>query len=149
MDHKQFAEVPQIWKPDAHHGKQVKKLKKIIEDKYKVEFGDYMDFHKWSVEHLCEFWAEMWDFLGIVSSEKFETVIDLNVPMSDSPKWFEGAKLNFAENMLKYRDDRIALVQDACSPNGRAATDGGKGIDVLPAYLQTLTLIELMQEISQ
>ncbi|GFT15436.1 acetoacetyl-CoA synthetase [Trichonephila clavipes] len=32
--------------------------------------------------------------------------------MSDSPKWFEGAKLNFAENLLKYRDDRLALIVD-------------------------------------
>ncbi|GFT15409.1 acetoacetyl-CoA synthetase [Trichonephila clavipes] len=32
--------------------------------------------------------------------------------MRDSPKWFEGAKLNFAENLLKYRDDRLALIVD-------------------------------------
>ncbi|CAL1295517.1 unnamed protein product [Larinioides sclopetarius] len=112
MDYKQLVDVQQIWKPETHHGKQMKNLKKIIEEKYKVQFGDYMDFHKWSVENLCEFWAEMWDFLGVVSTEKFKTVIDLSVPMNDSPKWFEGAKLNFAENLLKYRDDRIALVQD-------------------------------------
>ncbi|XP_055951870.1 acetoacetyl-CoA synthetase-like isoform X2 [Argiope bruennichi] len=112
MDHQQFANVPQIWKPEPHHGKMMKRLKKVIEDKYKVELDDYVDLHKWSVENLSEFWAEMWDFFGLVSSKKSELVIDLNIPMSESPKWFEGAKLNFAENMLKYRDDRIALVQD-------------------------------------
>ncbi|KAF8770339.1 Acetoacetyl-CoA synthetase like protein [Argiope bruennichi] len=112
MDHQQFANVPQIWKPEPHHGKMMKRLKKVIEDKYKVELDDYVDLHKWSVENLSEFWAEMWDFFGLVSSKKSESVIDLNIPMSESPKWFEGAKLNFAENMLKYRDDRIALVQD-------------------------------------
>ena len=30
--------------------------------------------------------------------------------MEDSPKWFEGARLNIAENLLKFRDDRIALI---------------------------------------
>ncbi|GFV26680.1 hypothetical protein TNCV_2739001, partial [Trichonephila clavipes] len=39
-------------------------------------------------------------------------VVDLNIPMNDSPKWFEGAKLNFTENVLKYRDDRLALIVD-------------------------------------
>ncbi|GFT23181.1 acetoacetyl-CoA synthetase, partial [Nephila pilipes] len=37
-------------------------------------------------------------------------VIDLNVPLSRSPRWFEGAKLNCAENLLKYRDERTALI---------------------------------------
>ncbi|GFT25440.1 acetoacetyl-CoA synthetase [Nephila pilipes] len=49
---------------------------------------------------------------GIISSRRFEKVIDLNVPMSDSPKWFEGAKLNYAENVLRYKDDRVALIVD-------------------------------------
>ncbi|GFT27855.1 acetoacetyl-CoA synthetase, partial [Nephila pilipes] len=37
-------------------------------------------------------------------------VIDLNIPMGETPKWFEGAKLNFAENLLKYRDERVAFI---------------------------------------
>ncbi|GFS39228.1 acetoacetyl-CoA synthetase, partial [Nephila pilipes] len=72
----------------------------------------YEDLYKWSVENICEFWAELWDFLEIIYSRRFDTVVDLNVPMSDLPKWFEGAKLNHAENLLKYRDDRLALIVD-------------------------------------
>ena len=30
--------------------------------------------------------------------------------MDQIPKWFLGAKLNYAENILKFRDDRIALI---------------------------------------
>ncbi|GFV26685.1 hypothetical protein TNCV_3090501 [Trichonephila clavipes] len=41
-----------------------------------------------------------------------QQLVDLNIPMKDSPKWFEGAKLNFTENVLKYRDDRLALIVD-------------------------------------
>ncbi|CAL1295527.1 unnamed protein product [Larinioides sclopetarius] len=37
-------------------------------------------------------------------------VIDLSIPMDDLPEWFEGAKLNFAENLLRNKDDRTALI---------------------------------------
>ncbi|GFS81511.1 acetoacetyl-CoA synthetase, partial [Nephila pilipes] len=112
MNNYQFSNSSLIWTPKEHHGKNVKKFQKIIEDKYQVKLDGYKDLHKWSVENICEFWAELWDFLGIISSRRFEKVVDLNVSMSDFPKWFEGAKLNYAENLLKYRDDRLALIVD-------------------------------------
>ncbi|GFU36929.1 acetoacetyl-CoA synthetase [Nephila pilipes] len=110
MDNRRFAEVPLIWEPKESDGKEMKKFKKIIEDKYFVKLDGYLDLHKWSIEHLPEFWGEMWDFIGIISSKRFDSVIDLNVLLSRSPKWFEGAKLNYAENLLKYRDERAALI---------------------------------------
>ncbi|GFT19860.1 acetoacetyl-CoA synthetase [Nephila pilipes] len=112
MSSQQITNAPLVWKPEKNHGKNMKKFKKIIEDKYLIKLDGYEDLYKWSVENICEFWAELWDFLEIICSRRFDTVIDLNVPMSDLPKWFEGAKLNHAENLLKYRDDRLALIID-------------------------------------
>ncbi|GIY20709.1 acetoacetyl-CoA synthetase [Caerostris darwini] len=38
-------------------------------------------------------------------------VIDISIPIAEvSPTWFKGAKLNFAENLLKYRDDKVAFI---------------------------------------
>ncbi|GIY66813.1 acetoacetyl-CoA synthetase [Caerostris extrusa] len=74
------------------------------------KFSNYSEFHKWSIENLAEFWAEFWDFIGVICSQKFDQVIDLSVPMADSPEWFRGSRLNFAENLLKYRDNRVALI---------------------------------------
>ncbi|KAF8770351.1 Acetoacetyl-CoA synthetase like protein [Argiope bruennichi] len=106
-----FENAQMMWKPiGIDHRKKRKKFLSILEEKYGAKFGDYWDFHKWSVEHLEEFWAEIWDFAGIIYSQTFEKVIDLSIPMSDRPNWFEGAKLNFAENLLRNRDDRIALI---------------------------------------
>lgn len=34
----------------------------------------------------------------------------MTIPMEESPKWFEGAALNIAENLLKFRDNRVALI---------------------------------------
>jgi len=36
-------------------------------------------------------------------------VIDKNKKISDIPQWFDGCRLNYAENLLRHRDDRVAL----------------------------------------
>ncbi|GFS35428.1 acetoacetyl-CoA synthetase, partial [Nephila pilipes] len=110
MELQKVFEVQVMRTPKEQDGKVVKKFKKIIEEKYGVKLNDYWAFYDWSINNLCEFWKEMWDFLGIISSKRFDKVLDLNVPMSESPKWFEGAKLNYAENLLRYRDDNISLI---------------------------------------
>ncbi|GFY47005.1 acetoacetyl-CoA synthetase [Trichonephila inaurata madagascariensis] len=110
MYHHKFEDAPLIWKPEECHGRNMKDFKKIIEDKYCVTLGGYEDLYEWSIGHLCEFWSEMWDFIGVISSKRFDMVVDLNTPISDLPEWFKGAEINLAENFLKYRDDSLALI---------------------------------------
>jgi len=46
----------------------------------------------------------------IVSSVEADTVVDTDTPMNNIPEWFPGARLNYAENLLRYHDDsKIAL----------------------------------------
>ncbi|GIY45100.1 hypothetical protein CDAR_298262 [Caerostris darwini] len=110
MNTQNFEDVPMMWKPKEENGKLLKKLMSHIEDKYQIKLAGYWDLHDWSVNHLCEFWTEIWDFFGFISSKKFHRVINLSIPMSEGPKWFEGAELNYAENLLRYRDDHVALI---------------------------------------
>src|SRR5207245_9850059 len=51
----------------------------------------------------------MCDYVEIISSKKFDTVVDDHGRFPEA-KWFSGARLNFAENLLRIRDERIALV---------------------------------------
>ncbi|KFM82956.1 Acetoacetyl-CoA synthetase, partial [Stegodyphus mimosarum] len=110
MYNKNFTNVEVVWKPSGNYGEEMKEFKKKIEDKYNVTLKDYWDLHKWSVENLAEFWAEFWHACKVIHSKPFDKVIDLSIPMEDSPPWFEGARLNFAENLLRFRDDHIALI---------------------------------------
>ncbi|GBN95656.1 Acetoacetyl-CoA synthetase [Araneus ventricosus] len=105
-----LADVQVMWKPDNRYGKTMKNFKKLIEEKYNVKLEGYWDFHKWSIIHIPELWTEMWDFAGVICSKKFEKVVDLSLPLENSPEWFQGAKINIAENLLKYRDDHIAMI---------------------------------------
>jgi len=36
-------------------------------------------------------------------------VIDKTKKISDIPQWFEGCRLNYAQNLLRHRDDRVAI----------------------------------------
>ncbi len=80
-----------------------------VNKKYETDCSEYNALWEWSVNHLPEFWAEMWDFAGIKASEEFDEVID-DVNKMPGTKWFSGARLNFAENLLKFRDDQPAIV---------------------------------------
>lgn len=56
----------------------------------------------------------MWDFTGVVSSEKWEEggVVEADKSMDQIPAWFKGARLNWAENMLAKGDpNQVALIQ--------------------------------------
>ena len=76
-------------------------LRKLINQKYSEQLETYHDLHKWSVEHYDKFWAEVWDFTKIVSSVRSEVAVDRSTPMNDIPVWFPGARLNYAENLLR------------------------------------------------
>ncbi|KFM81986.1 Acetoacetyl-CoA synthetase, partial [Stegodyphus mimosarum] len=110
MDKTDFSIPEVVWQPREDSGAEMRKFKKLIESKYNVTLKDFWDLHKWSVEHMQLFWAEFWKHCGIIYSKNFDQVIDLNIPMEDSPEWFEGARLNLAENILKFRDDHVALI---------------------------------------
>ncbi|KAK3084974.1 hypothetical protein FSP39_022234, partial [Pinctada imbricata] len=69
----------------------------------------YDDFLRWSCDNYSEFWEEVWHFTNVIHSEPYKQVIEKTKKINDIPKWFEGSKLNFAENLLRYDDDRVAL----------------------------------------
>ncbi|MFP5212778.1 MAG: AMP-binding protein, partial [Acidobacteriota bacterium] len=71
-------------------------------------FSTYGELYEWSISDIPGFWSAMWSYGGVIHSEPFTRVVDDWTKMPGA-KWFEGARLNFARNLLRYRDDRIAL----------------------------------------
>jgi acetoacetyl-CoA synthetase len=80
----------------------------------------YREAWDWSVARPDEFWPEMWRFADIVAESRenedpWDSVVvglDRMAPPHPElgPRWFTGARLNFAENLLRYRDERDAIV---------------------------------------
>jgi acetoacetyl-CoA synthetase len=72
-------------------------------------FGDYHELWRWSVQELEQFWADVWDFCGVRSSKPYERV--LSSRRMPGASWFQGARLNYAENLLtRERDPHEAVV---------------------------------------
>ena len=69
---------------------------------------EYSEAHRWSIEKPEEFWSAVWDYCGVVG-EKGTTVLRDGDRMPGA-QWFPEARLNFAENLLKRRDDTEAIV---------------------------------------
>ena len=82
---------------------------------------DYESLYAWSIGAPERFWPEVWRFCGVVADERpgqdpWDTVLvggdRVAPPAADrGPRWFTGARLNFAENLLRFRDAREALVE--------------------------------------
>ena len=62
---------------------------------------DYATLHRWSVEEPERFWPLVWRFCGIRASRPWDAVLEKADAMPGA-RWFPGARLNFAENLLRY-----------------------------------------------
>jgi len=81
----------------------------MVNERYQQDFNEFGPLYEWSIENIAQFWSTMWDFAGIIASKPYEQVID-DIGKMPGAVWFCGARLNFAENLLRYRDDRVALI---------------------------------------
>ncbi|HVT38864.1 MAG TPA: acetoacetate--CoA ligase [Gemmatimonadaceae bacterium] len=82
--------------------------------------ASYADWHEWSCIYPAEFWSAVWSFAGVVATERaggtaWDSVVegfDRMAPpdAAAGPRWFRGARLNFAENLLRHRGPEPAIV---------------------------------------
>jgi len=103
--------VRPLWIPseDRIREANLTKFLAFVNRKYRLKIKSYPDLHRWSVDKVSDFWSAIWDYTGIVCSRRFETVVD-DLAKFPGAKWFSGARLNFAENLLRQRDEKIAVV---------------------------------------
>ena len=103
-------EVP-IWKPSEERKRaaNMTRFMDFVNKRYGQSLNSYDDLYNWSVDNIPDFWASLWEFADIKASKPYDAVVtDLDKMLG--ARWFPGARLNFAENLLRYRDDKIALI---------------------------------------
>ncbi len=100
-----------LWKPSEDQIKNANMTRFIefVNRKHGKGFKNYDDLYQWSVDFIPDFWAAIWDFCEVKASKKYDQVVD-DLKKFPGAKWFPGARLNFAENLLRYRDDRLAFI---------------------------------------
>ena len=102
--------MTESWRPSQERI-AASRLSAFIEEaqtRWGREFPDYAALHRWSIEHPDEFWLSLWDFAGVIGERGRAVVLDRD--RMPGARWFPEARLNFAENLLRRRDDADALV---------------------------------------
>jgi acetoacetyl-CoA synthetase len=100
-----------LWQPSDEmiRSSNMARFIRFVNNRHGTAFDTYDDLYQWSVTKIAHFWAALWDFIEVEASAPYDEVIADATKMPGA-KWFSGARLNFAENLLRYRDDRTALV---------------------------------------
>lgn len=109
-DMKSLTEGQIIWEPTQKQISQTGLTQYVnwLKDKKGLEFDGYQELWKWSVNELEDFWASIWDYCDVIATRKYDTVL-ANQTMPGA-KWFEGSRLNYAENALsKEHEDKPAI----------------------------------------
>ena len=97
-----------LWKPKSINATRMKALIKKVNEKFGENISSYADLHNWSINNLSKFWGLVWIDCDIIHSSVYDEVIN-DIEKMPHAKWFEGSKLNYAENLLRYRDEKIAI----------------------------------------
>lgn len=100
-----------LWIPSEER-KQSATITRFIDTvnaRHDLSLHSYAEVYRWSVESIREFWGAIWDFAEIRHSQKYDQVVE-DLTKFPGTNWFPGARLNFAENLLRYRDDQLALI---------------------------------------
>ena len=104
--------MPQpLWTPSSQRmaTSNLRRFLAQVNEEHGTSFTDYHGLYVWSVENIPRFWAALWRFVSIIHSRPWEEVVDDQMKMPGA-KWFSGARLNFAENLLRFRDSQVALI---------------------------------------
>ncbi len=95
-----------LWRPKNIEQHQVELFRKFVNERRSLGLKDYSALHRWSCDKYADFWEDAWRFLEVTCSAQPDVpVVDVSVPMDKVPRWFSGARLNYAENLLRWKDD--------------------------------------------
>ncbi|MCF6263896.1 MAG: acetoacetate--CoA ligase [Xanthomonadales bacterium] len=98
-----------LWIPDNERINQanISRFLHMLRSEIDPFITDYHSLHQFSVNQPADFWQALWEFCDVIG-DCGTNILEPADRMQDA-RWFPQAKLNFAENLLRYRDDRVAI----------------------------------------
>jgi acetoacetyl-CoA synthetase len=82
---------------------------RLLADRHKLSLDDYPALHRWSVKNREAFWQDCFEFTDIICQQPATQVLKKDVHFWQD-QWFPDCKLNYAENLLRFRDQHTALI---------------------------------------
>ena len=100
-----------MWQPTEEqiNNSQMMDYMQLVNQKFGLSLKKYSQLYDWSIEKAEDFWGSFWEYSQIIHHSPYSQVVD-DLGKMPGAKWFDGATLNFTENLLRYRDDKIAIL---------------------------------------
>ena len=102
-------------------GSNITRLLRWLAANKGLHFSGYPELWQWSISERDQFWAALWDYFEIEASEPFECVARGSTPQDVA--WFPGARLNFAQHLLRHEARLADQVALSCYSEGRFRQD--------------------------
>jgi len=101
-----------LWQPsqDRIDRANLSRFMRFVREEYnEPQIATWDDLYGWSIREPERFWLAVWDFCGIRAHGEREPVL-VDADKMPGARWFPNVRLNFAQNLLRFRDERPALV---------------------------------------
>ena len=110
------ADNPILWQPTEAQRRDaaLTAFSAFLADRGLGDYPDYPSLHAFSVTEREAFWSNLWDFVAVSAAHKGDVIAAFSdtFPGQETPRvrWFPEARLNYASNLMRYRDEQVALV---------------------------------------
>ena len=101
-----------IWEPSQERIERanMKRFVRFVREQiHNEDIQSYAPLYEFSIRQPERFWPLVWEFCGIRASGEFEPVL-VDGEQMPGARFYPGVKLNFAQNLLRYKDDKPALI---------------------------------------
>ena len=100
-----------LWQPSPERvaNANITRFAERVRERHGVNADGYAALHRWSIENREAFWSLVWDYAGVVG-ERGDGPVLVDGDRMPGATWFPRARLNFAENLLRRRDDAPGIV---------------------------------------
>ena len=101
---------PILWTPTQNqiNASQMEAFRNQVNSRFNINLKNYFDLYEWSISNISDFWKAIWGFMAIEFSGDYTQVVDDDSKMPGA-QWFNGVKMNFAENLLRIRSEKPAI----------------------------------------
>jgi len=101
---------PILWTPTQNqiNASQMEAFRNQVNSRFNINLKNYFDLYEWSISNISDFWKAIWEFMAIEFSGDYTQVVDDDSKMPGA-QWFNGVKMNFAENLLRIRSEKPAI----------------------------------------
>jgi acetoacetyl-CoA synthetase len=100
-----------LWQPSRERiaRSNVSAFIRLVNKRWQAGVADSHALYEWSVNQPEQFWICVWDFCGVIAESRGERIL-VDADKMPGAQWFPDARLNFAQNLLRRRDEECAMV---------------------------------------